>query len=396
MSQKTKLPEGWREVTLGEISIEKGQYGSGASAIEYDKQKPVYVRITDIDDDGNLKELDQRSPSEIEEKYNLNFGDFLFARSGSVGRTYLHLKKDGKYQYAGYLIRFKLNQKLILPKYLYYVTKSNYYWGWIEKTQKSVTISNINAQQYASFNFILPPLPTQQKIVSILEKAEQAKQWRKEADNLTKEYLKSVFLEMFGDTTKFPRVQIRQIVKEIETINPERDYGSRTFQYVDIASVDSSIGNIVGSSAIVGKEAPSRARQRIRYEDIIISTVRPNLNAVALVPHQLGNQICSTGFCVLRADQEKILPEYLYQITRSGQFIDSMVKIAKGASYPAVSNRDILNHEISLPMIKDQKKFVSVVKQVGAMKERQNQSKENLSYLFNVLMQKAFRGELEV
>lgn len=166
---KNKLPEGWGETTLGEISLDKGQYGSGASVIEYDSKKPVYVRITDIDDDGNLKESDQRSPSETEEKYFLEYGDFLFARSGSVGRTYLHQKKEGKYQYAGYLIRFKLNHKLILPKYLYYVTKSNYYWGWINKTQKSVTISNINAQQYASFSFILPPLSTQKKIVSILE-----------------------------------------------------------------------------------------------------------------------------------------------------------------------------------------------------------------------------------
>ena len=144
----------------------------------------------------------------------------------------------------------------------------------------------------------------------------------------------------------------------------------------------------------MGKEVPSRARQKIRYADIIISTVRPNLNAVAFVPDKLDKEICSTGFCILRADSTKVLPEYLYQISRSNKFIESMIKIAKGASYPAISNGDIFNFEMSLPSIKDQQKFASIVNKVETLKEQQNQSKEHLDNLFNVLMQKAFRGEL--
>ena len=80
---KQKLPEGWREVTLAEVSLEKGQYGSGASAIEFDLKKPRYVRITDIDNDGVLKEEDSRSPSEVEERYFLESLEIILAASSS-------------------------------------------------------------------------------------------------------------------------------------------------------------------------------------------------------------------------------------------------------------------------------------------------------------------------
>ena len=92
-------------VQLGEIVLEKPQYGSGARKVPYDGNVR-YVRITDLTDNGELKPDNPVSPSSIEPGRFLQFGDLLIARSGSVGRTYLHDEDLGTYQYAGYLIRF--------------------------------------------------------------------------------------------------------------------------------------------------------------------------------------------------------------------------------------------------------------------------------------------------
>ena len=154
--------------TLREIAVGNLTYGSGASAIEYDREVR-YVRITDIDTNGNLKE-EKFSPSEIEEKYFLNYGDILFARSGAtVGKNYIHQSGE-KSVYAGYLIRLIVNQKLALPKYIYHCINTTKYFKFVENTKSNGSQPNINAKQYSDFKILLPPLPVQEYIVSILDK----------------------------------------------------------------------------------------------------------------------------------------------------------------------------------------------------------------------------------
>ena len=368
------MPEGWKQVHLADV-------------LDYEQPTDYIVTSEDYADEYKTPVL-TAGKSFILGHTNEN--------SGIYNKLPVIIFDD--FTTASKFVKFPFKVKSSAMKLLTPKTKevNLKYVFWLMQTIKvnSVSHKRYYISKYQNIRIPLPPLPTQQKIVSILEKAEQAKQWRKEADALTNNYLKSVFMEMFWNKTKLPRVKIKQVVKETETINPEREYADRTFEYVDISSIDAKEGRIISSTKIMGKEVPSRARQKIRYADIIISTVRPNLNAVAFVPDKLDKEICSTGFCILRADSTKVLPEYLYQISRSNKFIESMIKIAKGASYPAISNGDIFNFEMSLPSIKDQQKFASIVNKVETLKEQQNQSKEHLDNLFNVLMQKAFRGEL--
>ena len=154
--------------TLREIAVGNLTYGSGASAIEYDGEVR-YVRITDIDTNGNLKE-EKFSPNEIEEKYFLNYGDILFARSGAtVGKNYIHQTEE-KSIYAGYLIRLIVNQKLALAKYIYHCINTTEYFKFVENTRSNGSQPNINAKQYSDFKILLPPMPVQEYIVSILDK----------------------------------------------------------------------------------------------------------------------------------------------------------------------------------------------------------------------------------
>lgn len=155
-------------VVLGDILLGKPQYGSGARKVPYDNNVR-YIRITDITVNGDLKSNGFVSPSKIEPSLFLNPGDLLIARSGSVGRTYIHRELPGTYQYAGYLIRFRINPEKANPEYVYQITKSEYWDNWITSNSKTGTLTNINSKQYSTFRLPLPPLEVQQEIVAEIE-----------------------------------------------------------------------------------------------------------------------------------------------------------------------------------------------------------------------------------
>lgn len=174
-------------VALSNLTKYKLSYGSGASATSYDGNIR-YVRITDIGDEGVL--LGEKvSPTKVEDKYILNDGDVLFARSGAtVGKTFLYESKYGKCIYAGYLIRYVADREKILPKYLFYYTKTLYYKSFIKTNAQAVAQPNINAQQYGNLKVCVPPLSLQQefaeKISAIDKQKELIKQSLAEVEDL--------------------------------------------------------------------------------------------------------------------------------------------------------------------------------------------------------------------
>lgn len=171
---------------LSDLSEYKLSYGSGASAVDFDG-KIRYVRITDIKDDGELQS-DKVSPNVFDDKYTLNDGDILFARSGAtVGKTYQYRQKDGKAIYAGYLIRFIPNRNIVLPSYIFGYTKTNYYKAFISASAQVVAQPNINAQQYGALKVPIPPLTLQQEFADKIEAIEKQKALIKQSITQTEE-----------------------------------------------------------------------------------------------------------------------------------------------------------------------------------------------------------------
>ena len=328
----------YNTVRLDEICLNKAQYGSGAAKTVYDGETR-YIRITDIDDYGNLKENDIVSPSVIEEQYLLNEDDLLFARSGSVGRSYIHRQK-GRFIFAGYLIRFILDKNKALPRFIFYLTRSEYYANWIISQSKTGTISNINAQQYSSLQLPLPPLSVQEEIVAELDSYQRIIDGAKQVVDNWK-----------------PRIEIDPEwsivqVKDVCSVNPESsdpsDLWDDWFTYIDIASIDNATNSIAQLNCISVSEAPSRARRIVVPHDVIISTVRPNLKAFHYFDTVPDRAIVSTGFAVLRAS-ETIHPKYLYYMLLSEYMVNQMIsKMGKG-SYPSINQSDVNELNIPLP-----------------------------------------------
>jgi type I restriction enzyme S subunit len=166
-----KIPIEWNIGKLGDMCIGQPEYGANVSAIDKDVSLPRYVRITDITEDGGLlNDTWQSIQNEHARPYMLTAGDILFARSGAtVGKTYLYNVEDGKCAFAGYLIRFKPNPKILLPEYLFHCTHSDVYYNWIKGMYRAGAQPNINAVEYSSMLLPTPPIAEQKVIVRILD-----------------------------------------------------------------------------------------------------------------------------------------------------------------------------------------------------------------------------------
>ena len=158
--------------TLREISLSSGEYGANTPSTKYNPEKGRYIRITDIDEFGNLND-DRVSPEVADNKYLLHKGDLLFARTGAtVGKTYLH--KTGKALYAGYLIKYQFIDT-VLPEFVFAYTHSKEYYQWVELTQKVGAQPNISAKQYDGLRIVVPPFEEQKSFVGLMNQADKSK-----------------------------------------------------------------------------------------------------------------------------------------------------------------------------------------------------------------------------
>lgn len=177
----------------------------------------------------------------------------------------------------------------------------------------------------------------------------------------------------------YPLVPIRKLTDRVNTWNPSRVSGER-FCYIDLSAIDRESKSIVGQVEIDTEDAPSRARQIVTEGDVLVSTVRPNLNAVALVGADLIGATASTGFTVLRPSTA-LDANYLFQWVRSPNFVAEMVRKATGASYPAISDAIVFTSEIPLPPLVEQRRIVSVLDEADALTAKCRQSLLNVNNL---------------
>lgn len=157
-------------------------------------------------------------------------------------------------------------------------------------------------------------------------------------------------------------------LNDVRSIDPKRN-PEKEFWYVDISAVDNVTKRISTPQKTSGKSASVRARQLIESGDVLVATTRPNLNAVAIVPDEYAGQVCSTGFCVLRAGPE-LDPGYLFAFVQSRTFVDPLVDLTKGALYPAVTDRQVLAQSIPWIAVPQQQRIAAnLANQLAAVED---------------------------
>ena len=134
----------------------------------------------------------------------------------------------------------------------------------------------------------------------------------------------------------------------VETTSP-LGTPNESFTYIDIAAIDNSSLRVLRPKVLLGRDAPSRARQMVTSHNILISTVRTYLKNIALVPQNLDGSIASTGFCVLNPTRE-VNSKLIFYYVQTDEFIARLNRLQRGTSYPAVRDDDVLPiQQIPLP-----------------------------------------------
>jgi len=170
---------------------------------------------------------------------------------------------------------------------------------------------------------------------------------------------------------------IKNHLLKTENWNPAKEIPNDYISYIDLSSIDKERKMLVKDlvQIIPSNEAPSRARQKTKKGDILVATVRPNLNSVAMIESDLKNLTSSTGYCVLRT-KETLDSKYLFYCLQTKSFVNDMVMQATGANYPAVSDKIIKQFKIPLPPLATQKKIAAILDAADAHRQK---TKELLS-----------------
>ena len=153
---------------------------------------------------------------------------------------------------------------------------------------------------------------------------------------------------------------LRSACLKTEVWNPAREKRVQ-FQYIDVSAVSNESFSIVSTTPTTASEAPSRARKIVRKEDVLFATVRPSLHRVAMVGEDLDDQIASTAFCVVRANPNEADARFLYYKLLTPEFVQQVAEYKRGVSYPAVTDKDILDREVLLPRPDEQRRIAAVL-----------------------------------
>jgi type I restriction enzyme S subunit len=135
----------------------------------------------------------------------------------------------------------------------------------------------------------------------------------------------------------------------------------KSFRYIDLTSVCRDKNVIIETIEINKDNAPSRAQKLLLKNDVIFATTRPTQQRLCLITEDYSGEVASTGYCVLRANTNVILPKWIYFWITSNQFKNYVEENQSGSAYPAISDAKVKEFQIPIPSLEEQERIVSIL-----------------------------------
>lgn len=392
---KTKqLPQGWKEVELGKlynITSSKRVFQSEwkNKGIPFYRAREI-VKLSKNGWVNNELFISKEMYNDYSKKYGIpKEGDIMVTGVGTLGVCYLVKKGDKFYFKDGNIIWLKKKED-IESNYVKYLFQSNIVKRQINSSL-GTTVGTYTIVRAKKTKIPLPPIQTQKKIVQILEKAESLKKLRKQSDDLTKNYLKSVFNKMFLQKS-FLEVELGDITKIVSGSTPstlKKENWNGKINWVTPAElIDGENYYYNKTRRKISEIGLKSCSAELFPRGTIILTTRAPIGKVAIA----GDEMCSNQGFKNFIPFENINSVYLYfWLLLKKDYLNSL---GRGATFKEISKKIVSSIKIPLPPLPLQKRFASIVKQVEKLKEYQEQSNQEINNLFNALMQKAFKGEL--
>ena len=286
--QNIDIETQWPLIKLGEVV--ETQYGHTAKA--GDEGDVRYLRITDITENGQLKNTDKKyiNPSEkIIKDYTLNPNDIVIARSGSTGRMLLYKGIDEHLIFASYLVRLKVSEE-ILPEYIFAYHKTTDYWEQVDALTTTLAQPNLNAESMKQIKIPLPPLEVQQQIINECEvvdqETDQARQIITAAEQTIEEKLQVVV------NTGYPMKRLEDIAEKLIAGGdvPKNNFSQTKTDKFNIPIFANGVKDkgLYGYTDIAKIEKPSitiSARGTIGYTEVRDEMFYPIVRLIVLTPN---------------------------------------------------------------------------------------------------------------
>ncbi|MDD6088737.1 MAG: restriction endonuclease subunit S [Desulfovibrionaceae bacterium] len=313
------------------------------------------------------------------DKFIIRKNDIVIGMSGTIK---VGISNNDNICYLNQRVgKFIPNLEVINNKFLYYFlcnTVKNIY-----ENVSGGSVINLSNSDINTLSIPVPPLPIQEEVVRILDAfSELTRELTRELELRKKQYAYyRDRLLSFKDVSGMPE-RIRKMIAELcpggvewktlgecilKSSNIKWKNESSCFYYIDLSSVNRDTHKITETTKIKSDTAPSRASQIVNQGDILFGTTRPLLNRYCQIPQEYHNQICSTGFCVLRPNISIINERWIYHIISSANFMDYVEKYQQGASYPSISDADVKKYKIPVPPLPVQEEIVRILDRFDAL-----------------------------
>lgn len=326
-----------------------------------------------------------------EDKYLVKNGDLLISWSASLG---VFIWDRGDAVLNQHIFKVKLNDNLVDKKYFFYAASN------ILNVMKSrvhgATMKHITKDRFEDLEVAIPSFGIQRKIASILEKAESAKQKRQEANRLTDEFLKSAFIEMFGDPiSNTKRWEHGKLGEALDV----RDGTHDTPKYIAkgiplITSKNLKDGKIDFDNVFYISQADYEQiikRSFVETGDILYGMIGTIGSPVVV---NTDRKFGIKNVALFKFRGRKVNNYYIKTLFEDDFLTKKLLSEKRGGNQKFVSLDILRNFNIPLPPFELQQEFAALVQKVEALKSKQQESAKELDNLSNSLMQKAFRGEL--
>ena len=389
-----------KDLVLGE----KGSYGIGAPAVDYDPKKYTYLRITDINDDGSINTNGLKSvDAEDAYKYILQENDIVFARTGaSTGKTYFYQPQDGTLVYAGFLIKFSIDPRKVNPRLLKYITHSQEYYNWVRSFDTGGTRGNINAVTFANMPITLPNRATQDKIVAILssldDKIELNRRINANLEQQAQALYKSWFVDFEPFGGKMPEDWREGVISDIVDLLNGFAFKSSDFVENGLYKLITIKGVQDGKMSLDGADClnviPPKMPQwcKLKKEDILLS-LTGNVGRCCLV---------DTENCLLNQRVAKLQPKeeynrlFIYALFRQEEMKARMISISRGTAQMNLSPIETGKLSLIIPSNEVLKDFGNRFNNIIHILTNNIVESSYLARLRDTLLPKLMSGEITV
>ncbi|MEC6830367.1 restriction endonuclease subunit S [Photobacterium toruni] len=400
----------WPLVKLNDVAefIRNGasikQY-SDAHGLRITRIETIADRVVNLDKCGyaNLNSDEYRD-------YRLKKGDILISHINSekhLGKCAIFEHSFSDVVHGMNLLCFRSNEKIEAKFLFYYLSSKRFLYLLPNITKKSVNQASFTVTNFKELEIPLPPLKEQQRIAAILDKADAIRQKRKQAIELADDFLRSVFLDMFGDPVTNPKGwEVKPLKDGISKITSgwsakgdnqpcsENELGVLKISAVTSGTFKPEENKLVDDSLIpVGKKLLFP-----RKGDLLFSraNTRELVGATCIVPTDFNNVFLPDKLWNVELSKEYLVPEYLHMLLRDDKFKDTLTSQATGSSGSMlnISKQKFESTLAPFPSLALQLKFKDIYWKLLVSRNLNDESKTCLDEQFNSLSQKAFSGQL--